>query len=59
MIRGHLEEEKPANSTPKNVARGVSGGVLGWALGVSEPLGQGFWTWLKMMRQVKDDLGAS
>ena len=55
MIRGHLEEEKPANSTPKNVARRVSGGVLG----VLEPLGQGFWTRLKMMRQIKDDLGAS
>ena len=36
MIRGHLEEEKPANSTPKNVARGVSGGVLEGVLGVSE-----------------------
>ena len=59
MIRGHLEEEKPANSTPKNVARGASGGVLGGGLGVSEPLGQGFWTRLKMMRQIKDDLGAS
>ena len=59
MIRCHLEEEKPANSTPKNVARGVSGGVLGGVLGVSEPLGQGFWTRLKMMRRVKDDLGAS
>ena len=59
MIRGHLEEEKPANSTPKNVAGGVSGGVLGRVLGVSEPLGQGFWTRLKMMRQIKDDLGAS
>ena len=62
MIRGHLEEEKPANSTPKNVARGVpyvSGGVLGGVLGVSELLGQGFWTRLKMMRRVKDDLGAS
>ena len=59
MIRGHLEEEKSANSTPKNVARGLSGGVLGGVLGVSEPLGQGFWTRLKMMRQIKDDLGAS
>ena len=59
MIRGHLEEEKSVNSTPKNVARGVSGGVLGRVLGVSEPLGQGFWTRLKMMRQIKDDLGAS
>ena len=49
MIRGHLEEEKPANSTPKNVARGVSGGVLGGVSGVSEPLGQGFWD------AVKDD----
>ena len=58
MIRGHLEEEKPANSTPKNVARGVWG-CLGEGLGVSEPLGQGFWTRLKMMRQIKDDLGAS
>ena len=52
MIRGHLEEEKSANSTPKNVARRVSGGVLGGVLGVSEPLGQGFWTRLKMMRRV-------
>ena len=26
---------------------------------VLEPLGQGFWTTLKLMRQVKDDLGAS
>ncbi len=59
MIRGHLEEEKPANSTPKNVARGVSGGVWEGVLGVSEPLGQGFWKRLKMMRQIKDDLGAS
>ena len=59
MIRGHLEEEKSANSTPKNMARRVSGGVLGGVLGVSEPLGQGFWTRLKMMRQIKDDLGAS
>ena len=57
MIRGHLEEEKPANSTPKNVARGASGGVLEGVLGVSEALGQGFWTQLKMMRQIKDDLG--
>ena len=55
MIRGHLEEEKPPKSTPKNVARGRSGVVLG----VLEPLGQGFWTALKLMRQVKDDLGAS
>ena len=55
MIRGHLEEEKPPKSTPKNVARVGSGGVLG----VLEPLGQGFWTTLKLMRQVKDDLGAS
>ena len=59
MIRCHLEEEKPANSPPKNVARGVSGGVLEGVLGVSEALGQGFWTQLKMMRQIKDDLGAS
>ena len=59
MIRDHLEEEKPPKSTPKNVARGVSGGVFGGVLGVSEPLGQGFWTRLKMMRQIKDDLGAS
>ena len=59
MIRGHLEEEKSANSTPENVSRGVSGGVLGGVLGVSEPLGQGFWTRLKMMRQMKDGLGAS
>ena len=42
MIRGHLEEEKPANSTPKNVARGVSGGVLGGVLRVSEALGRVF-----------------
>ena len=55
MIRDHLEEEKPPKSTPKNVARVGSGGVLG----VLEPLGQGFWTTLKLMRQVKDDLGAS
>ena len=59
MIRGHLEEEKPANSTPKNVARGVVWGCLGGVLRVLELLGQGFWTELKMMRRVKDDLGAS
>ena len=59
MTWGHLEEEKPANSTPKNVARVWSGGVLGGVLRVLELLGQGFWTELKMMRRVKDDLGAS
>ena len=35
------------------------GGVRGGVLGVLEPPGQGFWTTLKLMRQVKDDLGAS
>ena len=55
MIRDHLEEEKPPKSTPKNVARVGSGGVLG----VLEPLGQGFWTALKLMRRVQHDLGAS
>ena len=45
MIRDHLEEEKPANSTPKNVARGVSGGVLG---GVLAP-------WAGFLDAVKDD----
>ena len=54
MIRDHLGEEKPPKSIPKNVARVGSGGLgsLGapWA---------GFWTTLKLMRQVKDDLGAS
>ena len=49
MIRGRLEEEKPANSTPKNVARGVSGGVLGWGL---EGLGA---SWAGFLDAVKDD----
>ena len=55
MIRDHLEEEKPPKSTPKNVARVGSGGGLG-SLGAPWA---GFWTTLKLMRQVKDDLGAS
>ena len=59
MIRDHLEEEKPPKSTPKNMAGGGSGGVWEGVFGVLEPLGQGFWTGLKLMRQVKDDLGAS
>ena len=42
MIRDHLEEEKPAKSTPKNVARGVSGGVFGGVLGSRSPLGRVF-----------------
>ena len=46
MIRGHLEEEKPANSTPKNVARGLSwGGGLG---GLGAP-------WAGFLDAVKDD----
>ena len=49
MIRGHLEEEKPANSTPKNVARGVSGGVFGGGLGgLGAP-------WAGFLDAVKDD----
>ena len=48
MIRGHLEEEKPANSTPKNVARGVSGGVLGGLGGLGAP-------WAGFLDAVKDD----
>ena len=55
MIRDHLGEEKPPKSTPKTWPGWGPGGVLG----VLEPLGQGFWTTLKLMRQVKDDLGAS
>ena len=49
MIRGHLEEEQPANSTPKNVVRGVVWGCLGGGLG---SLGA---PWAGFLDAVKDD----
>ena len=52
MIRSHLEEENSANSTPKNVARRVSGGVWGCLGGGLGGLGA---PWAGFLEAVKDD----